>query len=204
MRFMLLAKEHEESEAGVLPSTEMIEKHQKYNEELVKAGVVLAAERLHPSAKGVRVRFAGGKRTVIDGPFAETKELVAGFWLWQVRSKEEAIEWLKRAPFNGGVEIELREVFEQEDFGSQLPRSSKSNRGVCARRWPRSGRRGLRHSSGRRGGLADGVGTSHRGPRADRAERRSTCCGSRCRPREDGRLVALELCRPGVFLADTK
>ncbi len=120
MRFMVLVKENEASEAGTLPSTEIIEKMQKYNEELVKAGVMLAAEGLHPSSKGARVRFEGGKRTVIDGPFAEAKELIAGFWLWQARSKEEALEWLRRAPFDGGVEIELREVFESEDFGSQL------------------------------------------------------------------------------------
>jgi hypothetical protein len=92
----------------------------KYNEELVKAGVMLAGEGLQPSSKGVRVKFSGEKRTVTDGPFSETKELIAGFWLWQVKSKEEAIEWLKRAPFDGGTEIELRQVFEAEDFGANL------------------------------------------------------------------------------------
>ncbi len=92
----------------------------RYNEELVKAGVMLAGEGLHPSSKGVRVRFSGGERTVIDGPFAETKELIAGFWLWQVKSLDEAIEWLKRAPFDGGTEIELRPVFETEDFGAEI------------------------------------------------------------------------------------
>jgi hypothetical protein len=92
----------------------------KYNEELSKAGVMLAGEGLHPSSKGVRVKFSGSNRTVTDGPFTETKELIAGFWLWQVRSKEEAIEWLKRAPFDGGTEVELRQIFEAEDFGQNL------------------------------------------------------------------------------------
>src|SRR5437763_17002672 len=101
MRVMVIVKASEESEAGVLPSTELLAAMGKYNEELVKAGVMLTAEGLHPSSKGARVRFEGTKRTVIDGPFAETKELIAGFWLWQVKSKEEAIEWLKRAPFDG-------------------------------------------------------------------------------------------------------
>src|SRR4051812_23016585 len=104
MRFMVLVKASKESEAGVLPSQELLAAMGKYNEELVKAGVMLAGEGLHPSSRGARVRFAGDKRTVIDGPFAETKELIAGFWLWQCKSKEEAIEWLKRAPFDGGTE----------------------------------------------------------------------------------------------------
>jgi hypothetical protein len=120
MRFMVIVKANQDSEAGVLPSREILTAMGKYNEELVKAGVMLAGEGLHPSSKGVRVRFEGGKRTVIDGPFAETKELIAGFWLWQVKSREEAIEWLKRAPFDGGTEIELRPVFEPEDFGPAL------------------------------------------------------------------------------------
>ena len=120
MRFMVLVKENEESESGALPSTETLAAMQSYNEELAKAGVMLAGEGLHPSSKGVRVRFEGGKRTVIDGPFTEAKELIGGFWLWQVRSKAEAIEWLKRAPFDGGVEIELRQVAESEDFGAEL------------------------------------------------------------------------------------
>ena len=120
MRFMVLVKATKESEAGVMPSTEMLEAMGRYNEELVKAGVMLAGEGLHPSSKGARVRFSGDKRTVIDGPFAETKELVAGYWLWQVKSKEEAIEWLKRAPFDGGTEVEIRQVFEAEDFGPAL------------------------------------------------------------------------------------
>jgi hypothetical protein len=119
MRFMVIVKADQDSEAGVLPSTELLAEMGKYNEELVKAGVMLAGEGLQPSSKGVRVRFSGKKRTVIDGPFAETKELVAGFWLWQVRSKEEAIEWLKRAPFQEG-EVEIRQVFEDEDFGEQF------------------------------------------------------------------------------------
>ena len=120
MRFMVIVKANKDSEAGVLPSTEILTAMGKFNEELVKAGVMLAGEGLHPSSKGVRVRFSGGKHTVIDGPFTETKELVAGFWLWQVKSKQEAIEWLKRALFGGGTEIEIRQVFEADDFGPQL------------------------------------------------------------------------------------
>src|ERR1700722_8833209 len=117
MRFMVIVKANKESEAGMLPPTEMLNVMGKYNEDLVKAGVMVAAEGLQPSSKGARVKFSGDKRTVIDGPFAETKELIAGFWLWKVNSKEDAIEWLKRAPFGGGVEIELRQVFEVCDFG---------------------------------------------------------------------------------------
>jgi hypothetical protein len=120
MRFMVIVKASEESEAGGLPDEKILSEMGKYNEELVKAGVMLAAEGLHPSSKGSRVKFSGGKRTVTDGPFSETKELIAGFWLWQVKSKEEAIEWLKRAPFDGGMEIELRQVFEMEEFGANL------------------------------------------------------------------------------------
>jgi hypothetical protein len=119
MRFMVLVKANKDSEGGVLPDTEILTKMGKFNEELVKAGVMLAGEGLHASSKGARVRFSGGKKTVIDGPFAETKELVAGFWLWQVKSKEEAIEWLKRAPFED-TEVEIRQVFETEDFGENL------------------------------------------------------------------------------------
>jgi hypothetical protein len=123
MRFMVIVKANEESEAGVLPSRELLAEMGKFNEELAKAGVMLAGEGLQPSSKGVRVRFSGNKRTVIDGPFAETKELVAGFWLWQVRSKEEAIEWLKRAPNPSPgkeSEVEIRQVFEAEDFGPEF------------------------------------------------------------------------------------
>jgi hypothetical protein len=121
MRFMILVKGDKESEAGVLPDEKTLAEMGKFNEELVKAGVMLAGEGLHPSSKGARVRFSGGKRTVIDGPFAEAKELVAGFWLWQVKSKEEAIEWLKRAPFDGGTEVEIRQVFEAGDFAPSDP-----------------------------------------------------------------------------------
>jgi len=117
---MVIVKANEDSEAGVLPDEKILAEMGRYNEELVKAGVMLAGEGLHPSSKGVRVKFDGGKRTVIDGPFSETKELIAGFWLWQVKSKEEAVEWLKRAPFGGGTEVELRQVFEAEDFGANL------------------------------------------------------------------------------------
>jgi hypothetical protein len=120
MRFMVLVKASPETEAGVMPSTAELEAMGKYNEELVKAGVMLAGEGLHPTSKGVRVKFEGGKKSVTDGPFAETKELLAGFWLWQVKSREEAIEWLKRAPFDGGTEIELRQVFEAADFGEEF------------------------------------------------------------------------------------
>ena len=120
MRVMVFVKANAESEAGAMPDREILTKMGKYNEELVKAGIMLAADGLHPSSKGKRVKFSGTTRTVTDGPFAETKELIAGFWLWQVRSMEEAIEWLKRAPFDGGVEIEVRPVFEAADFGEAL------------------------------------------------------------------------------------
>jgi hypothetical protein len=118
-RFMILVKADEHSEAGEMPKEEGLAEMGKYNEELVKAGVMLAGDGLHPSSKGLRIRFDGSERTVIDGPFAETKELIAGYWLWQTKSKEEAIEWLKRAPFDGGTEIELRPVFEADDFGDE-------------------------------------------------------------------------------------
>jgi hypothetical protein len=120
MRFMVLVKANKDSEAGVMPTQELLAEMGKFNEELAKAGVMLAGEGLQPSSKGARVKFSGNKRTVTDGPFAETKELVAGFWLWQVRSKEEAIEWLKRAPFREGEEVEIRQVFEAEDFGAEF------------------------------------------------------------------------------------
>jgi hypothetical protein len=121
MRFMVIVKASPESEAGVLPGPEILAAMGKYNEALVKAGVMLAGEGLQPSSKGARVKFNGNKRTVIDGPFTETKELIAGFWLWQVKSKEEAVEWLKRAPFDGGEEVEIRQVFETEDFAPSDP-----------------------------------------------------------------------------------
>jgi len=117
---MVIVKASKESEAWALPDKEILTKMGKYNEELVKAGIMLAGEGLQPSSKGKRMKFSGDKRTVIDGPFAEAKELVAGYWLWQVRSMEEAIEWLKRAPFDGGTEIEIRPVFEAEDFGTEF------------------------------------------------------------------------------------
>ena len=123
MRFMVMVKATKDSEAGVLPDKKLLADMGKFNEELAKAGVLLAGEGLQPSSKGARVRFSGAKRTVIDGPFAETKELVAGFWLWQVKSKEEAIEWVKRCPnpFPGmESEIEIRQVFEAEDFGAEF------------------------------------------------------------------------------------
>src|SRR5437870_5672901 len=122
MRFMILVKADKNSEAGVLPDEKLLTEMGKFNEELVKAGVMLAGEGLQPSSKGARVKFSGSKRTVIDGPFAETKELIAGFWLWQVKSKEEAIEWVKRCPnpMKGESEIEIRQVFEAEDFGAEF------------------------------------------------------------------------------------
>ena len=120
MRFMVIVKADKDSEAGVMPSEQLLTEMGKFNEELVKAGIMLAGEGLQPSSKGVRVKFSGRQRTVTDGPFAETKELIAGFWLWQVKSKDEAIEWLKRAPVDGGTEIELRQVFEAEDFGAEF------------------------------------------------------------------------------------
>jgi hypothetical protein len=116
---MVLVKADKNSEAGAMPTEKDLTEMGKFNEELVKAGVMLAGEGLHPSSKGARVRFSGKNRTVIDGPFSETKELVAGYWVWQVKSKEEAIEWLKRAPFDGGTEVELRQVFEADDFGAE-------------------------------------------------------------------------------------
>jgi hypothetical protein len=122
MRVMVMVKATKESEAGEMPSQQLLTDMGKFNEELVKAGVMLAGEGLHPSSKGARVQFSGDKRTVVDGPFAETKELVAGYWLWQVRSMDEAIEWAKRCPnpMTEGGELELRPVFEAEDFGEEL------------------------------------------------------------------------------------
>ena len=122
MRFMVIVKANKDSEAGIMPKQKLLADMGKFNEELAKAGVLLAADGLQPSSKGKRVRFSGEKRIVIDGPFAETKELVAGFWLWQVRSMEEAVEWVKRcpSPHEGDAEIEIRQVFEAEDFGSEL------------------------------------------------------------------------------------
>jgi hypothetical protein len=121
MRFMVIVKANKESEAGVLPDEKILREMGKFNEELVKAGVMLMGEGLHSTKDGARVRFEGKKRTVIDGPFAETKELVAGFWLWQCKSKQEAIEWLKRAPFDGGTEVEIRQIFETEEFAASDP-----------------------------------------------------------------------------------
>ena len=123
MRFMVIVKANKESEAGVMPDEKLLADMGKFNEDLVKAGVMLAGEGLHPSSKGVRVKFSGTKRTVIDGPFSETKELIAGFWLFQVKSLEEAVEWVKRSPNpfpNGDSEIEIRQVFETDDFGAEF------------------------------------------------------------------------------------
>lgn len=125
MRFMIIVKANADSESGTLPSAQDLTDMTKFNEELAKAGVMLEGEGLHASSKGARVRFGAGKPKVIDGPFAETKELIAGFWIWSVKSKEEAIEWLKRAPFKEG-EVEIRQVFENEDFGSNLTPDTKA------------------------------------------------------------------------------
>jgi hypothetical protein len=116
---MVIVKANKDSEAGVMPTEQILAEMGKFNEELVKAGVMLAGDGLHPSSRGKRVRFSGQGPTVIDGPFAETKELIAGYWLWQVKSMDEAVEWLKRAPFDGGAEVEIRPVFEAEDFGAE-------------------------------------------------------------------------------------
>src|SRR6187401_2733163 len=120
MRVMVIVKASKESEAGQMPDAKILTAMGKFNEELVNAGVMQAGEGLQPSSKGKRIRFSGANKTVIDGPFAETKELIAGFWLWKVKSMEDAVEWLKRAPFDGGTELEIRQIFETEDFGEEL------------------------------------------------------------------------------------
>lgn len=120
MRFMVIVKASKESEAGVMPSQQLLADMGNYNEQLVKAGVMLAGDGLHPSSKGVRMKFSGKNRTVTDGPFAETKELIAGFWIWKCDSLAEAIDWLKKAPFDGGEEVEIRQFFEPEDFGAEF------------------------------------------------------------------------------------
>ena len=141
MRFMVIVPASKESEAGVLPDTKILAEMGTFNEELVKAGVLLAGEGLHPSSKGARIKFSGGKTTMTDGPFTESKELIAGFWLIQAKSMEEAIAWMKRAPFGGGVEIEIRQVFEAADFVPRSHPNSRSRRSACALRWRRRGRR---------------------------------------------------------------
>jgi hypothetical protein len=120
MRVMVIVKANEESEAGIMPSQQILTDMGKFNEELVKAGLMLEGEGLHPSSKGKRIKFQGGNRIVTDGPFAETRELIAGYWIWKVNSMEEAVEWLKRAPFDGGAEVEIRQIFEAEDFGAEF------------------------------------------------------------------------------------
>jgi hypothetical protein len=120
MRVMVIVKSTRESEAGQMPSEKLLTEMGMYNEQLVKAGIMLAGDGLHPSSKGKRVRFSGNQKTVIDGPFAETKELIAGYWLWKVTSMDEAVEWLKRAPFDGGTEVEIRPLFEADDFGKEF------------------------------------------------------------------------------------
>jgi hypothetical protein len=136
MRVMVIVKASKDSEAGVMPTQKLLTEMGKFNEELVKAGVMLAGDGLKPTSKGKRVRFSGEKRTVIDGPFTETKELIAGYWLWQVRSMEEAVEWLKRSPnpHDGECEVEIRPVFEAEDFGEELtPELRKSEESLRAK-----------------------------------------------------------------------
>ena len=120
MRVIVIVKASKESEAGQMPNEKMLRDMGNFNEELVKAGIMLAGEGLHPTSKGKRVKFSGTNRTVIDGPFAETKELIAGYWIWQVKSMDEAVNWLKRAPFDGGTEVEIRPIFEAEDFGKEF------------------------------------------------------------------------------------
>ena len=139
MRFMVIVKASKESEAGILPDQKLLTDMGKYNEELVKAGVMLAGEGLQASSKGVRVKFSGAKRIVTDGPFPETKELIAGFWIFKVKSKEEAIDWVKRAPFGGDTELEIRQIFEPEDFGAALtPELRESEERMRARVGSRS------------------------------------------------------------------
>jgi len=139
MRFMVIVKASKESEAGILPDQKLLTEMGKYNEELVKAGVMLAGEGLQASSKGARVKFSGAKRIVTDGPFPETKELIAGFWIFKVKSKEEAIDWVKRAPFGGDTELEIRQIFEPEDFGAALtPELRESEERMRARAASRS------------------------------------------------------------------
>ncbi len=132
MRVAVIVKANKDSEAGILPSKEILTEMGKFNERLVRAGIMLAGEGLQASSKGKRVKFSGEKRTVIDGPFAETKELIAGFWIWRVKSMEEAVDWLKRAPFDSGTEVEIRQVFEAEDFGENLtPEAREREQHLC-------------------------------------------------------------------------
>jgi hypothetical protein len=133
MKVIVMVKANQDSEAGIMPTEKILADMGKYNEELAKAGVMLAAEGLHPSSKGKRIKFSGGKQTVTDGPFTEAKELIAGFWLWQVRSMEEAVEWLKRSPFDGGAEVEIRQVFEADDFGAELTPELREQEGRLRR-----------------------------------------------------------------------
>jgi hypothetical protein len=134
MRVMVFVKASKESETGQMPTTQLVAEMGRYNEELVRAGVMEAGEGLHPSSKGKRVRFSGPQRTVIDGPFAETKELIAGFWIWKVKSIDEAVEWLKKAPFDGGTEIEIRPIFDSEEFGREVREREERLRGEVAAR----------------------------------------------------------------------
>jgi len=155
MRYMIIVKATKDSEAGVMPDEKLLKDMMKYNEELVKAGVMQAGEGLHPSSKGARVKFSGKNRTVIDGPFAETKELVAGFWMWNVKSREEAIEWVKRCPnpMSGESDIEIRQVFEAEDFGEAFTPELREQEERLRARPPESTLSGVSPSRSRRSGL---------------------------------------------------
>jgi hypothetical protein len=140
MRFMILVKASKETEAGVMPRREMLAAMGKFNEELVNAGIMEAGDGLHPSSKGVRVRFSGGTSTVIDGPFAETKELVAGYWIWKVQSRQEAIDWLRRAPFGEGDEVEIRQIFTADDFGDEFTPELRAQEARLGKRIAERGR----------------------------------------------------------------
>ena len=142
MRFMVIVPANKDSEAGILPNPEQFAEMGKFNEEMAKAGILLAADGLQPSSKGARIKFSGTKRTVIDGPFTESKELVAGFWIIQTKSKEEAIEWIKRAPlFDGGVEIEIRQIFETSDFSEPVSEQMRKNEGLLGAKMAENARR---------------------------------------------------------------
>ena len=197
MRVMVLVKANKDSEAGLLPDQKILAEMGKFNEELVKAGVMLEGEGLHPSSKGARVRFSGRQRTVIDGPFTEAKELIAGYWLWQVKSMDEAIEWVKRSPFQDG-EVEIRQVSRRRTSAPRSRPNSGSRRRACGRN-PRSSRRGpddFRYPSGNRRSLADRIAQAHRRTRADRAGRRSSRGSRAGRARRCARTVA-RVRRPG-------
>src|SRR6202035_270294 len=173
MRFMVLVPGSPESEAGEMPGTDILGAMTKYNEDLVKAGVMLAGEGLHPTSRGAKVRFNGSERTVIDGPFTEAKEIVAGYWVWECASREEAIEWLRRAPFDAGVEIELRQIFEADDFGEQLtPELREANERLREQAAQNEAHGVVGRPSCDRRRVADRVGPADRRADSHRARRR--------------------------------